>query len=92
MAPQIRKFGAALMATLFAGLVLTSCDSQIFDYEGDCSATHHLKFKYDMNMKFADAFYNEVTEVRLFVPHEDIERCRDIARSVGATFRLREKQ
>ncbi|MBQ4126654.1 MAG: FimB/Mfa2 family fimbrial subunit [Alistipes sp.] len=67
MAPQIRKFGAALMATLFAGLVLTSCDSQIFDYEGDCSATHHLKFKYDMNMKFADAFYNEVTEVRLFV-------------------------
>lgn len=53
----------ALLAT-----VLMSCDnSVIFDDEGDCSVHYRIRFKYDMNMKFADAFNNEVTSVALYV-------------------------
>lgn len=53
----------ALLATVF-----TSCDnSVIFDDEGDCSVHYRIRFKYDMNMKFADAFNHEVTSVALYV-------------------------
>lgn len=44
---------------------ITSCGT-IFDYEGDCSVNHSIKFKYDMNMLFADAFANTVTYVNLY--------------------------
>lgn len=55
-----------LLATVVA-LVLNSCDSAIYDYEGDCSVNYQVKFRYDMNMKFADAFPNAVKSVKLFV-------------------------
>lgn len=52
-----------LLATLFV-----SCDNNvIFDEEGDCSVHYRIRFKYDKNMKFADAFANEVTSVALYV-------------------------
>lgn len=47
-------------------LMMTSCSGLIFDEEGDCSVTYRLRFRYDMNMKFADAFSNEVTSVNLY--------------------------
>ena len=54
---------AALVALPFC-----SCDdSVIYDDEGDCSVNYRIKFKYDKNMKFADAFSNEVTSVALYV-------------------------
>jgi hypothetical protein len=49
-----------------AAAPLVSCDNQIFDYEEDCSVTYQVKFKYDMNMKYADAFAHEVTSVNLY--------------------------
>ncbi len=53
----------AMLAVLF-----TSCDNNvIFDDEGDCSVHYKIKFKYDKNMKFADAFAKEVTSVALYV-------------------------
>lgn len=55
-----------LLAALFAVFSLTSCES-VFDDEGDCSTHYLLKFKYDMNMKFADAFANNVNHVEVFV-------------------------
>lgn len=57
------KFG--LLATVIA-LMFSSCDSAIYDYEDDCSVNYQIKFKYDMNMKFADAFPNAVKSVKLF--------------------------
>ena len=55
-----------LLAILFA-LPFVSCDdSVIYDDEGDCSVNYRIKFKYDRNMKFADAFSNEVTSVALY--------------------------
>lgn len=53
----------ALLAVMF-----TSCDNSfVYDDEGDCSVHYRIRFKYDKNMKFADAFANEVTSVALYV-------------------------
>ena len=53
--------GAAMLA------MCSSCDSMIYDDEGDCSVTYRVKFIDDMNLKFADAFDSEVTSVTLYV-------------------------
>lgn len=52
--------GFALMATL------ASCDSVFYDDEGDCSITYRVKLTYTKNMKDADAFASEVTDVALY--------------------------
>lgn len=46
--------------------VLSSCSS-IFDDTSDCYSGFHIRFKYDYNMKFADAFSNEVKNVSVFI-------------------------
>ena len=52
-----------LLAVMFA-----SCgDGLVYDDEGDCSVHYRIRFKYDRNMKFADAFSNEVSSVALYV-------------------------
>ncbi len=49
-----RRLAVALMgAAALAGL--WSCE-KIYDYEGDCDPHWQVKFIYDMNMNFADAF------------------------------------
>lgn len=57
-----------LTAALSAGcmLSLSSCDGAIYDDEGDCEVTYRIKFRYDMNLKWADAFANEVKSVHLY--------------------------
>ena len=53
-------------------MALPSCDkSFIFDYEGDCRVTYRVKFKYDKNLKWADAFSNEVKSIRLYAFDEN---------------------
>lgn len=47
------------------GLLLWSCDGAIYDDGGDCRTL--VRFRYDMNMKWADAFPSEVEAVRLWV-------------------------
>ncbi|MCD8307656.1 MAG: FimB/Mfa2 family fimbrial subunit [Clostridia bacterium] len=69
------KGGAALLrlalpclsaVLLTAGL--SSCDkSAIYEYEGDCSTTYLVQFRYDYNMKYADAFAHEVESVTLYL-------------------------
>ena len=51
---------AAMMA--FAG-----CNSVIYDDEGDCDPIHVIRFNYDWNMKFTNAFPAEVLNVELHV-------------------------
>lgn len=48
-------------------MMLTACDGVIYDDEGDCSVTYRVKFRYDHNLKFADAFAHEVKSVTLYV-------------------------
>lgn len=45
---------------------LAGCDSFIYDDEGDCAPHYRVRFKYDMNMKYADAFPAEVNSVTLY--------------------------
>ena len=47
---------------------LSSCDdSLIFEHEGDCNPYYKVRFTYDWNLKFADAFPHEVNEVTLYL-------------------------
>ena len=57
-----------VVAMMVALLAMTSCkDGLIFDGEGDCGVYYRIRFKYDYNIKFADAFANEVNSVALYV-------------------------
>ena len=51
-----------------AMLAVSSCkDGLIFDGEGDCGVYYRIRLKYDYNIKFADAFANEVNSVALYI-------------------------
>ncbi len=53
---------------LVAACALCACDdSFIYDDEGDCSVNYKVRFKYDYNMKYADAFAHEVDYVTLYL-------------------------
>ena len=62
----IKRFMAAA-TFIVASMTLASCHNAIYDEEGDCEVRYHLRFRYDMNMKFADAFPHEVKSVHLYV-------------------------
>ena len=59
----IRKINVKSMAVIACTSMLYACDSLIYDDEGDCSVNYRVKFRYDYNMKFADAFAHEVDVV-----------------------------
>ena len=53
-------------------LTFLSCSrSHIFEYEGDCDVYYDIRFKYDYNIKYADAFANEVNSLALYIFDED---------------------
>ena len=52
---------------VFAAMTLGSCDSLIYDYEGDCDPHYKVRFRFDWNLHFADAFPNEVNAVTLYI-------------------------
>lgn len=56
------------VAILIATLCMSSCDPILdngYDEE-DCVVTYHIRFKYDYNMLFVDAFAQQVTSLHLF--------------------------
>lgn len=62
----IRNSWSMALAIVISLLSLSSCDSAIYDDEGDCSVYYRLKFRYDRNLKWADAFAHEVSSVHLY--------------------------
>lgn len=60
-----------LLAAAVCILATQGCDSTIYDGEGDCSVNYRVRFRYDYNMKFADAFAHEVSTVTLYLLNED---------------------
>ena len=58
---------AAVMAMMFT---VTSC-GMMEDDQSNCPKELRVNFKYDMNMKFADAFPNEVKTVTLYAFDKD---------------------
>lgn len=55
----------ALLPAVFA-LSFTACDNPVFEDEGVCVVTYNLRFVYNMNLKWADAFPSEVHSVHLY--------------------------
>ncbi|WP_455671727.1 FimB/Mfa2 family fimbrial subunit, partial [Phocaeicola sp.] len=62
----IKRMGMWTLFLAAAGFTMTSCDNILGEENVDCSVEFRVKFKYDMNMKFADAFANEVKSVTLY--------------------------
>lgn len=60
----------SLLLTISASC-LQGCQGMVYEEEGDCNPYYKVRFVYDMNMKFADAFSNEVNEVTLYVIDEN---------------------
>lgn len=58
---------ALISFALLCGSLVTSCNSAIYDSEGDCLPHYRVGFCYDRNMKFADAFSHEVEAVTLYI-------------------------
>ena len=49
-------------------LAASSCENGlIFEGEGDCGVYYRVRFRYDYNIKFADAFAHEVNSVALYI-------------------------
>ncbi len=61
----------AYLLTAAVGMMMSSCNGVIYDNEGDCAIHYLVRFKYDCNMKFADAFAAEVKEVTLYLVDAD---------------------
>lgn len=57
---------AKVCMALVCLLALSSCNDWLYDEEGDCSVYYRLRFRYDRNLKWADAFANEVSSVHLY--------------------------
>ena len=60
----------SLLATVL-GVTMVSCSNILDEEVVDCSVEYRVKFKYDHNMKFADAFANEVRSVTLYAFDEN---------------------
>lgn len=61
-----RQFSFSLFTAMTLGSAVVSCDSILGEEDVDCSMEYRVKFKYDYNMKYADAFSREVETVALY--------------------------
>lgn len=52
-------------------LSLTACTDLVYEDEGECTVTYNLRFVYNMNLKWADAFPSEVHSVHLYAFDRD---------------------
>lgn len=71
MLSVFKRTFTGLLAMALTGGMAVSCSGLIYEDEGDCAVSYRVKFRYDMNMKFADAFAHEVHSVTLYVLDED---------------------
>lgn len=63
---RLKRTVGVLSAVAALCCAITACNNVIYDYEGDCEVTYRLSFRYDRNMKRADAFSHEVHSIRLY--------------------------
>lgn len=66
LANKLNRFAAMLCALVTLPALLSSCNGTLYEDEGDCEVIYRLKFRYDWNMKYADAFNHEVKSVKLY--------------------------
>ena len=63
----IKQAVKAIFTLVLCTMALSSCDDSFFNGEGDCDPHYRVKFRYDYNMKYADAFAHEVNTVTLYL-------------------------
>lgn len=61
----------AAVACVSLATSISSCDSVIYDDEGDCEVRYHVPFTFTKNMLNSDAFASQVTAVTLYVFDRD---------------------
>jgi hypothetical protein len=64
---RLKRIMFAVLSTLVCCGALSSCQGLVYDNEGDCDVHYRVKFRYDRNLLFADAFAHEVKAVTLYV-------------------------
>ena len=62
---KILPLKSAILLAAFVCL-FAACDSLVYDEEGNCVVSYRLRFVYNMNLKWADAFPSEVHSVHLY--------------------------
>lgn len=62
----LQKNASKLFILTMLACTVTSCDSILNFDEGDCSVEYRVRFKYDYNMKKANAFASEVKTVTVY--------------------------
>lgn len=55
------------LAMIGAAVLLSGCNGLIYDHDEDCDPHYKVRFRYDYNLKKADAFAQEVNAVTLYV-------------------------
>lgn len=63
----MKRVACRLWGLLSLCVLGVACDGLIYEDEGDCSVTYRVRFRYDWNMKSADAFAHEVESVTLYL-------------------------
>lgn len=66
MLTNLLKYFRLALPALIAAPLLAGCDSAIYDEEGDCDIHYRLKFSFDHNMLFAEAFPSQVHSVAVY--------------------------
>lgn len=66
-----KRASRLMLLGVLACTTITSCDSILDFEEGDCTVEYRVRFKYDYNMKYADAFANEVNTVTVYAFDDD---------------------
>lgn len=61
----------ASVAMIAAMTALSGCDSVIYDDEGDCDIHYRLRFTFDYNVLFSDAFAQHVHSVSVYAFNPD---------------------
>lgn len=64
---ELRRIWHTCMLLGMIALGTASCDSAIYDDEGDCAVHYRVSFRYTKNMLRGDAFGPQVTRVHLYV-------------------------
>lgn len=67
----LQKEASRILYLIAFACILTSCDSILNYDEGDCSVEYRVQFKYDHNMKYANAFAQEVKRITLYAFDQD---------------------
>lgn len=65
------KLKAYVLPLMAACITMTSCESILSEADVDCSMEYRVKFTYDYNLKYADAFAHEVRSVTLYAFDEN---------------------